>query len=304
MIFIYEVLYIKELDNINEIFKNASKMPYLLKYCLCLIKKVLCILTIKNNNICILPYKRVKNKFVINIISKIVLKTTKKVVLSNYLNEIEELKESLYSKKIYIYKGHILTYYLIYNIIDYISKIRGENTNLQELFILINNINEIKKDTIIYLSQKFRRINIVTQKIKNFTNISDYLEKLGIAITVTSNKRKSLSKAKFIINFDFDEETLNLYNIKTSAAIIEINNQIVIRSKLFNGINILDFQMKYDNKINDIDYRSFDKKIMYEQSLIGKKYDSIIKQIGEDNVKIINLIGKNGIINKQEYLKI
>lgn len=304
MIFIYEVLYIKELDNINEIFKNASKIPYFLKYFLCLIKKALCILTIKNNNICILPYKRVRNKFVINIISKIVSKTTKKVVLSNYLNEIEELKESFYSKNIYIYKGDIITYYLIYNIIDYISKIREENTDLQELFILINNINEIKKDTIIYLSQKFRRINIVTQKIKNFTNISDYLEKLGIAITVTSNKRKSLSKAKFIINFDFDEETLNLYNIKTNAAIIEINHQTVIRSKLFNGINVLDFQMKYDNKINYIDYRSFDKKIMYEQSLIGKKYDSIIKQIEEDNVKIINLIGKNGIINKQEYLKI
>lgn len=303
MIFIYEVLYIKELDNINEIFKENSRIPHLLKYFLCLIKRVLCILTI-NNNICILPYKKVRSKFVINIISKIISKTTKKVVLSKYLNELEQLNQQLYSRNIYIYKGNILTYYLIYNIIDYISKIRKESTDLQELFILTNNINEIKKNTIIYLSQKFKRVNIVTQKIKDFNNLSDYLQNLGIAITVTNNKRKSLSRAKFIVNFDFDEETLKLYNIKTTAAIIEMNNKVVIKSKLFNGINILDFQLKYDNKINYIDYRNFDKKIIYEQSLIGKKYSNVIKQIEEDNVKIANLIGKNGIINKQEYLKI
>lgn len=275
-----------------------------MKYFLCFIKKLFCILTIKDNSICILPYKRIRSKFVISIITKIISKTTKKVVLSNYLNEIEELNNELNNNNVYVYKGNILTYYLIYNIIDYISKIRKESTNLQELFILVNNVNDIKRDTIIYLSQKFKRINIVTQKIKNFTNITNYLESLGIAITVTNNKRKSLSRAKFIVNFDFNQEMLNAYNIKTNAAIIEMNKQVVMKSKLFNGINILDFQMKYDNKIIDMDYRNFDKKVMYEQSLIGKKYEDIIKQIEEDNVKIVNLIGKNGIINNTEYIKV
>lgn len=307
MIFIYEVLYIKELDNINDIFEKDSKIPLIFKYIIYFLKKVFCILTVKNNNICVLPYKKVTNKLSINIITKIVIKLTKKVVLSNYLNELQELNNGFYDKGIYIYKGYMLPYYLIYNFIEYISKIRNEDTISQEIFILVNNLNEINKNSIIYLSQKFKRLNIVTPKIKNFTKISDYLEELGIAITVTNNKRKSLLKAKFIVNFDFDEDMLNLFNINTKAIIIEINRKVNIRSKLFNGINILDFQMTYDNKISDFNsdnYKKFDKKILYERTLEGEKYDDIIKNIQEDNVKIINLIGKNGIINKQEYLKI
>lgn len=307
MIFIYEVLYIKELDNINDIFEKDSKIPLIFKYIIYFFKKVFCILTVKNNNICVLPYKKINNNQTINIITKIIKKLTKKVVLSTYLNELQELNNQLYKNRIYIYKGNMLPYYLIYNFIEYISKIRNEDTISQEIFILVNNLNEINKNSIIYLSQKFKRINIVTPKIKNFTKISDYLEELGIAITVTNNKRKSLLKAKFIVNFDFNEDMLNLFNINTKAIIIEINRKVNVRSKLFNGINILDFQMTYDNKISDFNsdnYKNFDKKILYERTLEGEKYDDIIKNIQEDNVKIINLIGKNGIINKQEYLKI
>lgn len=307
MIFIYEVLYIKELDNINDIFEKDSKIPLIFKYIIYFFKKIFCVLTVKNNNICVLPYKRINNILIIDIITKIVMKLTKKVVLSNYLNELQQLNDKLYNKGIYIYKGNMLPYYLIYNFIEYISKIRNEDAISQEIFILVNNLNEINKNSIIYLSQKFKRLNIVTPKIKNFTKISDHLEELGIAITVTNNKRKSLLKAKFIVNFDFNEDMLNLFNINTKAIIIEINRKVNVRSKLFNGINILDFQMTYDNKISDFNsdnYKNFDKKILYERTLEGEKYDDIIKNIQEDNVKIINLIGKNGIINKQEYLKI
>ena len=42
--------------------------------------------------------------------------------------------------------------------------------------------------------------------------LSDYLEGLGIAITVTNNKRKSLLKAKFIINLDFDEINNSIFS--------------------------------------------------------------------------------------------
>ena len=168
-------------------------------------------------------------------------------------------------------------------------------------------MNELTRNCIIDISQKFKRINIVTLKIKNFDQIINYLEKLGVAITVTNNKRKSLLKAKFIINFDFNADMIDAFNINAKAIIIQMSKEIIIKTKLFNGINILGFQMIYDDKINDfdtVDYRKFDKKILYEQNLIGKKYDTIIKEIEENNVKIVNLIGKNGVINNQEYLKI
>lgn len=307
MIFIYEVLYIKELDNINELFKNDCKIPIWFKSVICFFKRLFCILTIKDNKICILPYKKINNKFVINIITKIVCKLTKNVVLSNYLNDVKKINNQFCNKGIYIYKGNMLIHYLIYNFIDYISKLRQEETALQELFILVNNASQINKDSIIYLAQKFKRINIVTLKLNNFMKLSDYLEGLGIAITVTNNKRKSLLKAKFIINLDFDENMINAFSVNTKAVIIETNKKVNLKSKLFNGINVLDFQMIYDNITNNFDdicYKNFDKKILYEQSLTGKNYENAIKDIEQNNVKIVNLIGKNGIINTKEYLKI
>ena len=125
MIFIYDVLYIKELDNINDIFENESRIPFFLKYFIYLFKKLFCILTIKNNKICVLPYKRINNKLIVSVITKIVTKTTKIVVLSNYLNDVEELNKQLYNNKIHICKGNILPYYLIYNFVGYICNIRN-----------------------------------------------------------------------------------------------------------------------------------------------------------------------------------
>lgn len=295
------------MDNINEIFEKDSKIPFFCKYIVYLLKKVFCVLTVKNNNICVIPYKKVNNRIIINVITKILIKLTKKVILSQKLQNIQTLNKQLYDKGIYVYTGNMLPYYLIYNFIDYISKVRNEETISQEIFILVNNLNDIRKDTIIYISQRFKRINIVTPKIKNLARISNYLESLGIAITVTNNKRKSLSKAKFIINFDFNEDMLNMFNINQNSIIIEMSKQINIKSKLFSGINILDFQMIYDNitnNFNSIDYKAFDKKVLYEQSLEGKKYEDIIKDIQENNIKIVNFIGKNGIIDIQEYKRI
>ncbi len=62
---------------------------------------------------------------------------------------------------------------------------------------------------------------------------------MGIAITITNNKRKSLLKAKIIINMDFDEELINSFNLNSKALVIQLNKEIYIKSKLFNGINIL-----------------------------------------------------------------
>lgn len=57
-------------------------------------------------------------------------------------------------------------------------------------------------------------------------------------------------------------------------------------------------------KFGGIEYRKFDRKVLYESTIIRKTYDEVIKQIEEDNVRIVNLIGKNGVINIQEYRKI
>lgn len=100
---------------------------------------------------------------IIGIITKIILKTSKHVVLSNYLNKSEKLKKSFYNNKIYIYDGNILKKYLLYNFIDYIYKIKNEDTHTKEIFILANSPNEIDENNIIYFAECFKRINIVTK---------------------------------------------------------------------------------------------------------------------------------------------
>lgn len=291
------------MDNIRELFEETNSKYRSIQYLLYIIKKIFCILTIKQNKVCILPYKKIRTKFLIKIITKIVLKTTNRVVLSDYLNEVDEIKREFSKNGIYIHKGEILKNYLLYNFIDYISKLISQETYTQEVFILINVLETIEEKTIINLAKKFKRVNIVTKNINKFRKIENYLEKdLGIAITITNNKRKSLLKAKIIINMDFNEDLINSYNINSKAIIIQMNREIYIQSKLFNGINIMDYQISYkSNELDDIEYKKFNKKALYEAIIYGKKYETIISKIEKDNLKIVNLIGRNGIINKKEY---
>lgn len=296
-------MYVKELDNIDELFTDKTNLPGIVKRFVYIIKKILCILTITEEKICILPYKN-DNRFITKLIIKIISRTTKRVVLSNYLNQKEDINLKLKENNVHVHNGNVLSNYLIYNFISYIAKMRNEDTHMQEVYILINKPNALDESNIIYFAKNFKRINIVTNHIKHFRRLENYLEeKFGIAITITNNKRKSLAKAGIIINLDFDEELINSYNINTQAIILNPNKKIEIYSKLFNGINISDYQIIYSNKFSNSVYKKFDKKLLYETVLIDKNYEQAMKQIKEDNVKIVNLIGKNGIINRQEYNK-
>lgn len=249
-----------------------------------------------------MPYKNVNNKCITKIIIKIITKTTKRVVLSEYLKEQEYLNLKLIENNVHVHNGIILNNYLLYNFIEHIAKIRKEDICMQEVYILVNNPSTLDEKNIIYFAKNFKRINIVTNHIKHFRKLETYLEeKFGIAITITNNKKKSLAKAKIIINLDFDEEIINSYNINTNAIIINPNLKIEIYSKLFNGVNVLDYQIVYSNNFPYTRFKVFDKKILYESIIIDKSYEQAMKQIKEDNVKIVNLIGKNGIINRQEY---
>ncbi len=291
----------------DEIFEDVTNYPKIIKAIIYLFKKVFCVLTIRNENICVLPYKRIQNKTIINIIIKIISKISKNVVLSNYLNGLEQLKIQLKEKNINIYNGKILSKYLLYNFVEYIAKQKNENSYSQEISILTNNLSKIDEENIIYFSKNFKRINIVTKSINKFKKLEEKLEELGIGITITNNKRKSLLKAKIIINLDFDEDMLNSFNINQNAIIIQAGKKVNIKSKLFNGINILDYQIIYESEHIDItneEFKKFDKKLLYESIVGSKKYEDVINMIKKDNVRIVNLIGKNGIIQKQEYIKI
>lgn len=295
-------IYIKELNSINEIFKEDSVLPIFLKKTILFLKQLLCILTIKKNAICVLPYKNIKSKTIIKLITKIIAKNAKSVVLSDNLNSLEYLKNSLIDRKVHIYNGKTLSNYLLFNFVEYISKLENKEACLQEVSILVTNYNTLNSENILYIAKKLKRINIVTTRINDFNKIATYLEdEMGIAITITNNKRKSLAKAKIIINMDFNEETLNEFNINRDAVIININNNVEIRTKLFNGINVYDYNIEYDVDLDAEILKYFDKKLVYESMLNKKSYNEVIDDINKDNLQIVNLVGKNGVINEIEY---
>lgn len=217
------------------------------------------------------------------------------------------MKTNLLNNGIYIYNGNLLKKYLIYHYIDYICKIKKEETYTKEIFILTNTPNELDENIITYFAEHFKRINIVTKNISRFKRLESLLnQKLGIAITITNNKRKSLLKAKIIVNLDFDEDCLNSYTINPNAIIIQTDSNIKVKSKLFAGINIVDSQIIYNSEITGFtkkSFQKFDNKLLLESTIVNKNYDSIINKIQLDNLKIVNLIGINGIINNKEFAK-
>lgn len=287
----------------EELFNKNSKIPQIVKVILYFFKKLFCVLTLKEDGMCILPYRDIKSTYTIRIISRCISKISKNIVLSKKLYTNIKLNEELSQKGIYIFNGKLLFNYMLLDCLKYISKYMDTKIEKQEISILLNNLTELDKNNIIYLSKNLKRVNIVTNNINRFKKLENYLqEELGISITITNNKKKSLLKSKIIVNLDFSENEVNLYNINRKAIIINLKDKINIKSKMFEGINISDYEITCKN-INK--YNKFDNKILYE-SVIKKvdDYNSIIDKIKQDKAKIVNLIGQNGVIDRKEYVRI
>ena len=108
------ILYFKRLFNIIKVEeKDGKRIYYLPLY--------------KNTKVSNYRVKKIARKLV----SKIKLDNTKNVVLSNYLETLNELKIILYSKNVNILNGRYLFKCLILNVIDYIFKRKNIKTELR-----------------------------------------------------------------------------------------------------------------------------------------------------------------------------
>ena len=155
-------------------------------------------------------------------IVKLVVKLNCNVVLSNYLN-LNPIKEELQKRKIQILEGKTLFYYLSLDILEYISKMKKEELKEQEVTILISKLDKKKEELILNIAESIKSLRIVTNQIHLLERIEKYLEEqMGIAIMISNNKRKSLSKSKIILNLDYSEEMINEFTINREAIIINI----------------------------------------------------------------------------------
>lgn len=234
--------------------------------------------------------------------SEILKKTgIKSVVLSKNLKSQKKYIEKLYKYGIEIIDGRWLFAVISSKSLEYIvkkKKLKKEETNVSIL------VKDNSKDYIIENIKKiirtYKSVNIVTPNIEKFKKLEeDVLEKKGIMITVSNNKKKSLMKANIILNIDFKEEEINKYNIPDEAIIINVKEKVKIYKKRFNGLNINDYEISFK------DYEKFDydkanyyfQKDIYEAEFYKKQpYEYIERKINKDNVEIIELLGNRTIL--------
>lgn len=237
------------------------------------------------------------------------LKKIKKVIDNNNIdiiaisNKINIEKSYFDRENIKYFNGKYLMKNLIIQILDYIYLCKNKNMILDELYITIS--NDKNKDIIMDLATKFKYINIVTDKIKKLKRLENKLENNGeIIYSISNNTKKSLKKAKMIVNFDYDETFFEKFNLNREAIIINLNNKKIKMKNSYQGIIIENVTINYEYKENNIlNIKNFDKNILYESCIINMNYKEFKTNYINNKCEVIHLIGSNGFILDGELKK-
>lgn len=300
-------IYIKECENDNELIKN-KKTPDFIKKLVIKIKRKLNIINrkqVNNNYIYIIP--NIENKNIEKRILRKIIKESKEIqiVLSNKLKE-----KKIQLNQIQIVNGKRVQKYAIEEILEYIVKLsKDENQKLQfqDIYILQKKHNFETIYMIEYLKDKVKTINIITNDIGKYKKLEDNLYNEGYLITVSNNKKKSLNKAKIIINMDFTKQELLNYIINRNSIIINFTNEKIDNLRGFEGIiiNSIKINMKEEIKQyfkeNNLYYK-FESIELYESIFKKGQFEKNIYKTKEDKVNVIQLIGNNGKISEKEPL--
>lgn len=307
--------YIKKMQEETEIV--GTNVPTIFRKITANLKKCFHILTIKeisNKTIVILPIKKDKElkekqqqKLAEKIAKKIYDKPNQHIILANQL-ELPIFKNVLYANNCNILNGRWLFLYLMPKVVEYIADKEEKTAQTMEISIMVNDNSETILKTMIAIAQKVKMLNIITNDIEKFRRIEEYLyENKGIVIRITNNRKKALLKSNMILNFDFPEEIVNQYTIPKKAVVVNVSERVTIFSKRFSGINSNYYQVslpeEYKNWFDENNiHQDFDETVLYESMVYRKSsYESIMKQIEENESKIKCLIGNKGEIREEEF---
>ena len=223
----------------------------------------------------------------LKVVERKIKKANKAIVLSNNikkkfknfkdkkkLKRIENIIEFFDNNKI-IYKDFLV------EILNFIVVSQNKVPEEQAIyFLILENNNEINR-RIIYMSNKYKEINIVTPNIKEFYNLE------AENINVINNKRKSLVRANFIINIDFDEELLKSYFINRTATILNLSNNKILHLYNLDGMIINNVKLYQDDELYSIQ----------DIYAVNKNNEILSKKIFEKiEGREVNFIGNNGPI--------
>ncbi len=226
--------------------------------------------------------------------------SSKKVVISKKIKKQKQYINYLQSENIDIIEGKKLFEILVVAVLDYISKKKKLKKEDTYVSILVNEITEKMLENIKRIIRQYKKVNIVTNHIEKFKKIErEILDKEGIMINVSNNKRKSLAKSNIILNVDFPTELINKYQINEEAIIVNLRGNVKINKKRFNGLNINDYEIESKN-YEEFDYEKenlYYKKDIYESQLyLNQPLEYIERKIEKDKVKIVQLIANKTIL--------
>lgn len=261
---------------------KLSKIEYMYRNLFCKIKE--------ENNIIYIPSNKEK------IIKRLVQKLKEDEV--DYI-----IKDKSVQLKYNELDGRYINKYMIPEILDFCFNYLEKEGILEEIYVCTNNFNRENIDIVQELVNKVKVVNIVTNQLRQFQELEKRLEKNDIYITVSSNKRKALKKANIIINLDF--QNFNGFNINRNSIIINCNQNIEV-GKDFEGICIQKVAIS-TNKVMRIfsEMPDMDKDKLIEAELLKEKdYFSRRAFIISNKIKIVNLMGKRTIINKNEFIDV
>ena len=294
-----KIVYLKEIDKSLYLNKITLKIQYWFKRVFNIIKKV----KIENVEIWNLPIKSDDNIKKIQKVFAKFLNPENVYVLSQNL-ENKKIYNVLNDKEIKYLKTEKIKKLLSIKILEYILSIQKREIQNTEVNILVKKNSNINSYIIEEIAKNALNVKIISNNIYKFKKIEEKLyDEYGIAIQFSNSYKKSLSKSNIIINLDFDEIDLNEYLIYDRAIIINcINQNIKIKSKLFNGVVInsvnISFNQELKDKFKNLGlYNDFSNLILLASVLEQENYKT---DINNYLVKIKNLYGNNGQISKNE----
>lgn len=243
-----------------------------------------------------------KEKNIKKIINKLIKCEIGNVVLSKELCNNKELINALNANNINIFNGRWLEKYLSIQILDYIAMKKEIKKEETEIAITVNQMTDSSIEIIKKLAKQYKRLTVVTNHTEKLRKIEkEIFDKEGILIIVSNNQKKSLLKPVIILNMDFNKEVLNKYRINENAVIVNLEGDIKIQEKRFNGINVNDYEIEIGREelIWRHNMKNFKTKDLLEAVLYMKDtFENVCSKIRKNKVYIKELYGVNGKIER------
>ena len=177
-------------------------------------------------------------------------------------------------------------------------------TDFRNEDVSITMCNTDNKELFFDIANRFKSVNIVTTKIGNMRRFESSIKDKDIIMAISNNRRKSLKRARILINIDFNNNVLNEFEINRNCIIINLNNNKIKLCNKFQGCIIENIDVDFVNRFYQIKKENFDINYLYDSYLDNLKYRDASYNTKYDRCKIINLQGNNGFISNQELMNI